>query len=347
MSPPVDPVKAESTGSGGGERADEVRRVLVTGGSGFIGTNLVDRLLLLDAEVANLDTVAPLDDRHRPHWREGSVLDPDAVEGLFRSFRPHQVVHLAGRVDVEGETLDDYSVNTVGTANVLSAAAKTPSVQRTIVASTQFVCRPGYVPQHDEDFDPHTVYGQSKMEVERITRVSDLATTWTIVRPTTIWGPWDLTYRRQFYRVLDRGLYLHPADKPCLRSYGFVGNLIFELEVILAAPSELVDRKTFYVGDPMINVIDFVDGFSNEITGRPARLVPAGLIRWLGLVGDGLGRIGWRFPISSGRYRSMTEDYYVPLQPTLDLVGPLPYSLHDGVKLTVEWLRGIGFLHAR
>lgn len=327
--------------------AGDARRVLVTGGSGFIGTNLLSHLAASKVEVANLDPIPPFDARHRPLWHQGSVMDRETVDDLLQSFRPHHVIHLAGRVDVEGTTLEDYAVNSDGTANILASASRSPSVQRTIITSTQFVCRPGYVPKNDEDYAPHTVYGQSKIEAERITRAVDSTTPWTIVRPTTIWGPWDLRYRQQFYNILDRGLYLHPGGRPCLRSYGFVGNLVYELEAILAAPSDLVDRKTFYVGDPMMNLVDFVDEFSSQVTGHPARRVPSGMVRTLGLVGDGLAAIGMRFPISSSRYKSMTEDYYVPLQPTLDLVGPLPHSLTDGVAKTVRWLRETGHLRTR
>lgn len=70
----------------------------------------------------------------------------------------------------------------------LDVIKATPSVERVIITSSQFVCGPGYIPKHDEDFAPVTVYGQSKVLTEQLTRQAGLRCVWTIVRPTNIWG---------------------------------------------------------------------------------------------------------------------------------------------------------------
>src|SRR3712207_7397409 len=44
------------------------------------------------------------------------------------------------------------------------------SLQRAIITSTQLVCRLGYVPKDDHDYNPHTSYGQSKVATEKLTR---------------------------------------------------------------------------------------------------------------------------------------------------------------------------------
>jgi nucleoside-diphosphate-sugar epimerase len=320
------------------------RRYLVTGGSGFIGDHMMRCLgESPDTEVVNFDMNPPTrssgDD-----WHEGDVLDQHALSSLVRDFGPTHVVHLAARVDIEGETLDDYRVNTEGCSNLVAAIRNVASVQRTVFTSTQFVCRPGYEPRHDRDYSPHTLYGESKAMSEEYVRGAELDSEWSIVRPTTVWGPGDLFYREQFYRVLDRGLYMHPGRKPCLRSYGYVGNVTSQIQRLAEAPAEVADGATFYVGDDLVDVIDFVNAFSRQLKGREVRVVPAGFVRGLGLVGDGLAHVGVTFPITSGRYRSMIEDYPVPIRRTIDALGTDPYSLEDGVEATLADLRATGFL---
>lgn len=314
--------------------------ILVTGGSGFIGTNLIATLKSEGVRVVNLDTAAPLDESQRDIWVQGDVRDLPGLQDVVSEYSPTHVVHLAARVDVTGQRLSEYSTNTVGTSNLLDALARHGGVGRLIVASTQFVGRPGHSPRSNDDYNPHTVYGVSKVEAEEVTRRSELP--WTIVRPTTIWGPYDLAYRRTFYRTLDRGLYLHPGNVTCHRSLGYVGNLVHQVLEILNADESDVIGKTFYLGDPVINLIDFVDAFSLEITGKPARTVPANVIRFLAAGGTLLKAIGIPSPITLSRYRSMTEDYVVPLDETFPVTGQPQFTLEEGVEVTVSWLRATG-----
>src|SRR4029077_9309894 len=161
-----------------------------------------------------------------------------------------------------------------GTRNILEAIRTTPSVQRAIITSSQFVSAPGRLPKNDTDYFPETVYGESKVITEKLTREANLSACWTIIRPTNIWGPWHMRYRREFWRVVERGLYVHPGRQPVIRCYGYVKNVVHQIEKIFNAQRVLVDRKTIYLGDPPINLFDWTNGFSRALTGRPVRIVP-------------------------------------------------------------------------
>ena len=142
-------------------------KTLITGGSGFIGTNYVDLLMQQQAQIVNIDTRPPLKDEHRQFWRAADIMDDAALAAIFLEFGPQRVIHMAARTDTDSVVLADYEVNMTGTANVLAAISLTPGVERAVITSTQFVLRPGKLPEHDEDFDPHTVYGQSKVVTEQ------------------------------------------------------------------------------------------------------------------------------------------------------------------------------------
>lgn len=316
----------------------EGMRLLVTGASGFIGTNLVQRFTSLGVPLLNLDWNPPLNPAQAAHWREVDIMDRKALAAAFDAFKPTHVVHLAARTDTEEPVdVDAYRQNHEGTRRLLEAVKACPGVRRIIVTSTQFVCEAGYQPRHDIDFKPFTVYGESKRLTEMATREAGLACTWTIIRPTTIWGPWSLRYRDVLFKVMRKGLYFHPGRQRVMRSYGYVGNVVWQIERMLAAPDATVNGKVFYVGDPPFDLKEWVEEVSKQLTGRPVRYIPSLLVRSIALVGDAFKAVGLPFPITSGRYRSMTSDYITPMDRTIEAVGQAPFSIADGVREMVRW----------
>jgi nucleoside-diphosphate-sugar epimerase len=317
-------------------------RILITGASGFIGTNAIEEFVRAGHTILNYSLHPPLNPEQAAHWRAGDILDPKATTAVFREFQPDHVLHLAARTDCDENTTVEkgYRVNTEGTQNVLDAIRATPSVERSIITSTQFVCAPGRLPKSDTDYFPETIYGQSKVITEKLTRDTNLAGCWTIIRPTNVWGPWHMRYRREFWRVLERGLYLHPGRQPVIRTYAYVKNVVHQIEKIFAMPRELVNRKTLYAGDRPINLFDWVNCFSRALNGREVRVIPRGMMRVLALAGDIPTQLtGKPFLINSSRFHSMITNYETPMEPTFALLGENPYTLEDGINETVKWLR--------
>ncbi len=312
----------------------------MTGGSGFIGTNLLETFAALGATLLNFDRNEPLNPAQRSWWHCGDIMDGKSLSQVMATFDPHVVIHLAARTDCDERTTVEagYRVNTEGTANVLMAVQETQSVERVVVTSTQYVCRPGYVPVNDEDFCPHTVYGESKARMEKLVRSVSLRCPWTIVRPANIWGPWHMRYCREIWRVITRGWYLHPGRKPVYRTYGYVKNVVEQIRRIIEADPLQTAGRVFYLGDAPMDIYQWVNAFSLQLTGRQARVVPRPLVRLIALCGDVVNAMGFAFPLTSSRYRSMTEDYIVPTEKTISVFGAGPYSLDQAVAETVRWL---------
>ena len=319
-----------------------MKRVIVTGGSGFIGTHLISCLLEQGHQVLNLDKAKPLNASQNCFHHRADILDAAALQAEFDSFCPQWLFHLAARADCDESTTVElgYRANTTGSINVLAAAAACSSLDRVLVTSSQYVCRPGYQPSGDEDYSPHTVYGWSKVETERAVRSASLKCPWVIVRPTNVWGPWHMRYRWQVWRAIRRGFYLHPGGPPIIRSYGYVGNVARQMVGLMAADAKAVAGRVFYAGDPPRDLCEWVNGFSHALRGRPVTAVPRPLLRAMGLTGDLISQLrGREFLIHSSRYRSMVTSDTAPMAGTYALLGPSPISPENGVDETVRWLR--------
>lgn len=104
-------------------------KVLITGGAGFIGSNLADRLLARGDEVLVIDNfLTGRRDNLKPHDRlklvEGSIVDRELVMQLFEEFRPEVVVHAAASYKDPDNWEEDSLANVAGTVNIVQAAQK-------------------------------------------------------------------------------------------------------------------------------------------------------------------------------------------------------------------------------
>ena len=110
-----------------------------------------------------------------------------------------------------------------------------------------------------------------------------------------------------------------------------------QIDRILTLPLDKVAGRVFYVGDPPFDLRDWVEAVSRRLTGHGVRYIPTWMVRFLALTGDALKLVGMRFPITSGRFRSMTTDYITPMDATISVLGHAPWSMEDGVAETVKW----------
>ena len=314
-------------------------KILVTGGSGFIGTNLIEHLSKdTQYEIQNNDIVKPKISVQDKYWVQVDLRNHDAVVAAVEAFTPDYVIHLGARTDLNGTSLQDYDANIGGVRNLLDAIEKVGSVKRAIFASSMYVCEPGYMPKDFEDYAPHTLYGESKVETEKIIKAADPNYTWSIIRPTSIWGPWfGEPYNRFFHIVLKR-MYFHMGKRACKKTYGYVDNAIYQIMSILNADAEKVNRKVFYLGD--YEPYDITE-WANEIAkhaGIKIPNIPYFCFKLAGWFGDFLKLFGISFPMTSFRLHNMTTDNVHNLNPIKKIAPYLPVGREEGTVKTLEWI---------
>jgi len=179
-------------------------RVIVTGGAGFIGSNLVDALLDEGAEVDVVDTLVTgrranleegaLDRGARLH--EVDIADAAALTALVTDVAPDVIFHLAAQIDVR-KSLDDpafdATVNVVGTINVLEAAraAKVGRLVNTSTGGAIYGDATRIPTPEGEEPKPMAAYGQSKFCAERYLGWSQrlYGTSCVTVRLGNVYGP--------------------------------------------------------------------------------------------------------------------------------------------------------------
>jgi UDP-glucose 4-epimerase len=174
-------------------------KILITGGGGFIGSNLADRLLSEGHEVLTVDTYATsrrdnLTPQDRLTIVEGSIADEPFFNGVVDDFGPEAIVHAAASYKDPDAWEEDARTNALGTAIVVKAAERT-GVQRFIYFQTA-LCY-GVKPEEQPITLNHPLrpydssYAISKTAGEDYIRLSSL--NWVSFRLANVYGPRNLS----------------------------------------------------------------------------------------------------------------------------------------------------------
>ncbi len=318
-----------------------MKRILITGGSGFIGTNLINYLMAVGKySILSIDIAEPKIEVHKTIWKRVDIRDIESLAFTFNTFSPDAIIHLAARTDLLGEKIDAYDSNTLGVKNMISSIKNCSSVKRALFASSMYVCRPGYKPNNMDDYAPHTVYGESKVLTEKLIKESDLTCPWVIFRPTSFWGPWFGEPYIDFFNIVLGKKYFHMGKRACSKTYGYIENSIRQIEVLLNAPTEVIEKQVYYLGDwPSYNISEWAEEIAEKESIRILQ-IPYFLFQLAGFFGDFLKLFGIKFPMTSFRLSNMTTDNIHDLSPIKELMPDLPFTRKYGIEKTLKWMKG-------
>ena len=321
---------------------NQPKRVLVTGGSGFIGIHLIDLLLQNDYVVLNIDIQAPIDDKNLHLWREVSISNRDHIQKETVDFDPHYIVHLAATTTQNAKSLLDFEVNISGTKHLLEVADSLDNLKKVIFTSSQYVNSPGHPHSvNSNELRPYGFYGQSKLLGEEMTELLLQNSSWMIIRPTTIWGPWHPILTDGLWMQIFRGRYFHPKGDEAIKAYGYVRNTAWQILRLLEMENAYTNKKIFYIGDENIPQIKWVSAFVHQLTNQKMRKVPKFVLLVASEIGELLTKLGVKFPLYRSRYRNLVTSNPSPLEETLLLLGPSPISLEKAVDETCSWLKKV------
>lgn len=270
------------------------KRVLITGGAGFIGTHL-SRVLLEDNEVVIFDTLrrnalqhSGLDRHPRLTLVRGDVLDAAAVVRALDGCT--HVVHLASIAGVDTviqNPVPTMQVSLLGTSHVLEAARVRGGIERVIHFSTSevfgrfaFNAREGDVTSLGAVGEARWTYAVSKLAAEHLayTYFKQYGLPTLSVRPFNIYGPMQIGEGAVHHFILRalRGetLRVH-NDGSQIRSWCFIDDVMNVLLLALSRPSAV--GHSFNIGNPRSTVTIY--NLAREVvrlsgSGSPIEFVP-------------------------------------------------------------------------
>jgi GlcNAc-P-P-Und epimerase len=312
-------------------------KVLVLGGSGFIGTRLLDTLIERGHGVTNFDR--RVSDRFANLTVVGDVRSSEEVSAAAAGH--HAVINLAAEHRDDVTPLSLYTEVNVGGAVALVTAAESAGIERIVFTSTVALYGLGTNDASEEsEPDPFNEYGRSKLAAERVLRKWADASpdrSLTIVRPSVVFGEGNRGNVYNLARQVHSRRFLLIGRGENRKSMSYVGNIVgFLADALDAAPGTTTIN---YADKPDLTTRELLDVLNDAMA-----LPHTGAIRlplWLGLAGgyvlDAAAKVTRRtFPISAIRIRKFASDTTVNTHRLASTGYRPPVPLDEAIRRTIE-----------
>jgi nucleoside-diphosphate-sugar epimerase len=325
------------------------KSALVTGGTGFVGSHVVEKLLQ-----SGYDTVRCLV-RSEPKWLEG--LPVEYVKGdlsrlavLKNAVRGMEYVYHVGGL-TRAKSYDELErANVTGTINLVRAIDEAaPYVRKILVTSSLAVvgtCEDG-IADEQSPMRPISMYGRSKAEMEKELQEWLPRLPITIVRPAAVYGPRE-TDIYTYFKSASRGLTAVVGE-----GVNPEVNLVYVDDVargiMAAAEAEATTGKTYFVGsEKQYSWLEMKDAIAEALDRRVLTLnIPPGLVESVGSVFErAAGLFGKYPPLNREKAREILEACKMCKvdRAKADFAYSQEVSLEAGVTRTVDWYRMEGWI---
>jgi len=327
--------------------------ILVTGGTGFIGSHLMELLLARGERVRALTRRNSLNKASLFPNSPVEVFRTDLIDGVDLSrglSGVDTVIHVAG-VTKALSIAEYYDGNVRATENLARAVAVVSEREgrpiRFVHVSSLAAVGPGSdATPVTEDAEPHPVthYGKSKREGERVVRA--ILPDAVIVRPPAVYGPREKDMF-QVLRSVNRGLVMQIAGGERFFSAIYVTDLVDG--IIAAALTPRADGRTYFLAHAQTARLSEFVGIAARIMGRKPRMVSVPLfaayaIGWCAEIGASLTRKPGI--VSRDKMGDLQFRYWVcDTRRAQEEIGFLaPTNLAEGLDRTLAWYREAGWL---
>lgn len=311
--------------------------ILITGGSGFIGTRLVENLLADGHSVRIYDKVKSK--KYPDLTILGDVRDADALTEACKGV--DMIYNLAAEHVDNVTPLSLYDEVNVGGAENVVAAATANGINRIIFTSSVAIYGLDKG-ECDETFkpDPFNEYGRSKLKAEQVFlkwQEEDKNRTLIMLRPSAVFGE---TNRGNIYNLLKQvhsGKFIMIGKGENKKSIGYVGNIAAFLAFLAENKSGLeiynFSDKPDMTARQMVDFIQKTLGREKKIPSVPFAVGMAG-----GYLFDLLSLItGKKFTVSSIRIKKFTADTAINTDRLQNSGFQPPFSFEEGLSRTIKY----------
>jgi len=330
--------------------ADNSREVLVTGATGFVGSNLVEALLRRGYSVTCLvrSTSNTRALQKQPvRLVVGDITDPSAIRKAGHGVCT--VYHMAGAIKAAGRE-QYFRVNQLGTRRLLETMAEVnPTLNRFVHMSTLAAAGPsvnGRPHREEEDSHPISWYGESKLASEQEALTYAKVFPVTILRPSAVYGPGD-SETLLVYRMIKRGCLVTPGR--LARRFSLIHVRDLSAAIIGAGEWDTPSGEIFFLSRPETYAWEDIGRAIARALGKHYRqlLLPQWMAATAGHAGDLWALLTGRpATINSQKVKELLEPSWLcdsskaraklGFNPGIDLEG--------GIEQTVRWYQDRGWL---
>jgi nucleoside-diphosphate-sugar epimerase len=328
-------------------------RILVTGGTGFIGGYVVQRLLRergvnrVRLLVRRLDRI-PREYRGAVEAVQGDLTDRAAVRSAMQGV--HTVLHLAALARAWTPHPGAFHGTNVDAVAGLLVEAERADVERLVhVSSVVATDAPGAGGPGADRPGRASPYAASKRGgEERVLEYAASGRHAVIIRPTRVYGPGPLHDANGVTKMLD--LYLRGRFRVRLADDDVLANYVHADDVaqgILLAARRGAPRAVYTIGGENVSLRDFL-ALASDLAGIRRRMlaIPPWAGYALAAAAELSGRLGATPSITRAWVRTFLEDRPADIEPARRDLGYAPRSLRIGLAETIAWLWSLDAPHA-
>ncbi len=325
----------------------QMKKILITGASGFIGSFLVEKALELGMEtyagIRSSSSKQYLKDE-RIRFVNLNLSDKNSLKTQVAGYKFDYIVHAAGLTKAQHKS-DFEKVNFIATQNLVQALLETDCLpEKFIFVSSMAAHGPGNdgdtIPVKSSD-QPHpdTLYGISKLNAEKyINTLTDFPV--ITLRPTGVYGPREKDYF-VFFKTINGGIEPYIGLKEQYLSFIYVRDFV---DVVFKAINSPIVRKTYFVGDgKAYTAREFADITKKILNKKTFKLyVPLAIVKLIAILMETILGIMGKVPtLNRDKYNVLKARNWLCDISDLekDLGFKARYYLEDGVKEATDWYK--------
>ncbi|MEI7894636.1 MAG: NAD(P)-dependent oxidoreductase [Myxococcales bacterium] len=321
-------------------------RVLVTGGSGFLGSHVVEQLAkaghTVRALVRRSSNRTFLSTLAGVEFAEGSVEDAASLVSAMRGV--DGVVHAAGLVKARNRD-EFFATNVTGTTNLLDATKReAPGLRRFVFVSSLGAVGPSADggPVDPGQAKPVTHYGRSKLEAERAVVAERDRLPVTVIRPPLIYGPRD-TETLQFFQWVARGVRLVYGDGS--NTLSLVYGADAASACVRALEADVPSGSAYFVDDGEVYPWRDVMIGMEEALGKRTFVrfgIPLGVVKAYAALSEAYGKVANKaVMVTRDKFNELSQRHWVCSSlDTREALGWSPkVKLAEGLSSTASWYR--------
>lgn len=326
-----------------------MQQVLITGATGFIGSNMANALAKKNYKVKALvrspEKAASLLDKNIKLIK-GDITELDAVERAIES--GDIILHLAARYNDPAASYEMYrETNVVGTENLIKVG-QAKSIKRFIHCSTIGVAINSGVPPFDEKSpyspEPNDFYEITKCEGEKLVLkyAHEQNFPAVVLRPVQPFGPGDMK-KIKFYKLVRKGYVVGNGQVP--KHLIYIDDLINAFELAMHRPG--IEGEVFILGGkPVIKLNDMIKWAAKEFQVKEPVKIPVAPIKLLSTVVETACKpLNIDPPLYKSRLDFFVKGYFFDTSKAEKMLGFEPQvSIQEGVTRTISWYKANNLL---